>query len=51
MSVVGGIGRMVSWLGRNGLGVFGYWRIAAGVVVGGLLFRIIEIGVKSAAHK
>jgi undecaprenyl-diphosphatase len=28
---------MVTWLGRHGLGIFGWWRLVAGVVVGGLL--------------
>lgn len=28
---------MVDWINRRGLAVFGYWRIAAGILVGGLV--------------
>jgi undecaprenyl-diphosphatase len=37
ISAVLAIRWMIEWLGKNGLGLFGYWRIGAGLAVGGLL--------------
>jgi len=38
LSAVLAVRWMVGWLGKHGMGLFGYWRIAAGLIVGYLAF-------------